>query len=63
MNSSSSAAKVPGTGSPSTALCRIVREVDTPTAPASIASRTMAAMAFRSAASAGSLRAPRSPMT
>ena len=37
-NSSSSAAKVPGTGSPSMARWAIVREVEKPSAPASIAS-------------------------
>ena len=37
-NSSSSAAKVPGTGSPSMARCPSVRDVEKPSAPASIAS-------------------------
>ena len=44
-NSSSSAANVPGTGSPSIARCTIVREVEKPSAPAAIASRTIAAIA------------------
>ena len=62
-NSSSSAAKVPGTGSPSMAMCAIVRDVDTPSAPAAIASRTIAAIASMSSAVAGWFFAPRSPMT
>ena len=62
-NSSSSAANVPGTGSPSIAMCAIVRDVDTPSAPASIASRTMTAIASMSASVAGSFFAPRSPIT
>ena len=62
-NSSSSAAKVPGTGSPSMARCAIVRDVEKPSAPASMPSRTMAAMAAMSSGVAGSLRAPRSPIT
>ncbi len=37
-NSSSSAANVPGTGSPSIAMCAMVRDVETPSAPAVIAS-------------------------
>ena len=62
-NSSSSAAKVPGTGSPSIARWASVRLVEKPRAPASMPARTMAAMASMSSAVAGSLRAPRSPMT
>ncbi len=62
-NSSSSAAKVPGTGSPSMARWANVREVEKPRAPASMASRTMSAMASMSSAVAGSLAAPRSPIT
>ena len=61
--SSSSAANVPGTGSPSMARWAIVRDVDTPSAPASIPSRTMRAIAAMSSEVAGSLRAPRSPIT
>ncbi len=60
--SSSSAANVPGTGSPSTAVCTVVREVEKPSAPAWIAARTTSAMAAMSSGVAGSLRAPRSPM-
>ena len=40
-NSSSSAAKVPGTGSPSMARWAMVRDVENPSAPAAIASFTM----------------------
>ena len=61
--SSSSAAKVPGTGSPSTAVCMMVREVEKPSAPASMPSRTIAAICSMSSGVAGSLRAPRSPIT
>ena len=42
-------------------LVRIL-EVENPTAPASMASRTIAAMLAMSSGVAGSLRAPRSPM-
>ncbi len=62
-NSSSSAANVPGTGSPSTAVCTIVRLVEKPSAPALIPSRTIAAISAMSCGVAGSLRAPRSPIT
>jgi hypothetical protein len=62
-NSSSSAANVPGTGSPSMARWAIVREVETPSAPASMPSRTMRAICSMSSGVAGSLRAPRSPIT
>ena len=62
-NSSSSAAKVPGTGSPSMAMWAMVREVENPSAPARTASPTMAAIISMSSAVAGSLRAPRSPIT
>jgi len=41
----------------------MVREVDTPSAPASMPSRTMRAIAAMSSGVAGSLRAPRSPIT
>ncbi|SHU83499.1 Uncharacterised protein [Mycobacteroides abscessus subsp. abscessus] len=61
-NNSSSAANVPGTGSPSMARCASVRDDEKPRAPASIASWTSFAMALMSSALAGSLRAPRSPM-
>ncbi len=62
-NSSSSAAKVPGTGSPSMARWARVRLVEKPSAPSSIPARTMAAIASMSSDVAGSLRAPRSPIT
>ena len=62
-NSSSSAANVPGTGSPSIAMCAIVRLVEKPSAPASMPSRTMRAIASMSSAVAGSFLAPRSPIT
>ena len=62
-NSSSSAANVPGTGSPSMARWASVRLVEKPSAPASMPSFTMAAIASMSSAVAGSLRAPRSPIT
>ena len=62
-NSSSSAAKVPGTGSPSIAMCAIVRLVEKPSAPASIPSRTMRDIASMSSGVAGSFFAPRSPIT
>ena len=45
------------------AVCTIVREVEKPSAPASIAARTSSAMAAMSSGVAGSLRAPRSPIT
>ena len=62
-NSSSSAAKVPGTGSPSMARWAMVRDVENPSAPAPIASLTSCFMAAMSSAVAASLRAPRSPIT
>ena len=62
-NSSSSAANVPGTGSPSIAVWAIVRDVEKPSAPASMASRTSSVMRSMSSGVAGSLRAPRSPIT
>ena len=46
-NSSSSAANVPGTGRPSMARCPSVREVEKPSAPASTASCTIAAIAAK----------------
>ena len=61
--SSSAAANVPGTGSPSMARWRSVREVVNPSAPAATPSRTIAAMPAMSSAVAGWLRAPRSPIT
>ncbi len=62
-SSSSSPAKVPGTGSPSTARCSMVREVVKPSAPAAMPSRTMRAMPAMSSAVAFSFFAPRSPIT
>ena len=62
-NSSSSAANVPGTGSPSMAVWAMVRDVENPSAPAAIASLTMAFIAWMSSGVADSLRAPRSPIT
>ena len=62
-NSSSSAANVPGTGSPSMARWASVRDVEKPRAPAAIASLTIAFIASMSSGVAGSLRAPRSPIT
>ena len=41
----------------------MVREVENPSAPAAIASLTMAFIASMSSGVAGSLRAPRSPIT
>ena len=61
--SSSSWAKVPGTGSPSTARWPMVRDVEKPSAPASNPSRTISYIFWMSSAVAGSLRAPRSPIT
>ena len=61
--SSASAAKVPGTGSPSIARWAKVREVEIPNAPAcsaSIPSRRISAM---SSSLAASFFAPRSPIT
>ena len=60
---SSSLACVPGTTSPSIARCISVRDIEKPSAPASIASRTIAAISRTSAALAGSFFAPRSPIT
>jgi hypothetical protein len=62
-NSSSRVAKVPGTGRPSLALWIIVREVEKPSAPACRPSRTKRAISAMSSAVAGSLAAPRSPIT
>ncbi len=62
-NSSSSAANVPGTGSPVIARCAIVREVEKPSAPAATPSFTSAAIAAMSSGVAGSFFAPRSPIT
>ena len=61
-NSSASAAYVPGTASPSMARCPSVRDVENPSAPASMASWTMRAIAAMSSSVASSLRAPRSPI-
>ena len=55
-NSSSSAANVPGTGRPSMARWPSVRDVEKPSAPASIASCTIGAIAAISSGVAGSLR-------
>ncbi len=60
---SSSAAYVPGTSRPSTALCSSNRFTDTPTAPAATPSVTSSAMRAMSSAVAGSFAAPRSPIT
>ncbi len=63
-NSSSSAANVPGTGSPSTARWAIVREVEKPErAGGDAVARRSSAIASMSSGVAGSLRAPRSPIT
>ena len=62
-NSSSSAAKVPGTGSPSMAMWAMVREVEKPKAPARRASATMSRIWAMSSGVAGSFLAPRSPIT
>ena len=53
---------MPGTGSPFIAVWPSVREVEKPSAPASIASCTIRAIASMSSGVAGSLRAPRSPI-
>jgi hypothetical protein len=60
---SSSAANVPGTSRPSTALWSSRRLTETPTAPAATPSVTSAAMRAMSSSVAGSLAAPRSPIT
>ena len=60
---SSRAANVPGTGSPSRALWFKVREVEKPIAPACRASQMIFAICSMSSAVAGSLSAPRSPIT
>ncbi len=57
------AANVPGTSRPSTALCSSSRFTETPTAPAATPSVTSAAMRAMSSSVAGSLAAPRSPIT
>ena len=62
-NNSSSAANVPGTGSPSIARCVIVRLVEKPKAPAVIASSARRAISATSAGVAGSFFAPRIPIT
>ena len=62
-STSSSGAYVPGTGRPDRALCPMVRDVVKPTAPAAMASPTIADMAAMSSAVASSLAAPRSPIT
>jgi hypothetical protein len=61
--SSSLVAVVPGTSSPSIERCRMVRELEKPSAPARSPSSTIAAMRAMSSAVGSSLRAPLSPMT
>ena len=61
--SSSSSANVPGTGSPFAVRCARTRDVEKPSAPASIASRTIRPIASMSVEVACSLRMPRSPIT
>ena len=61
--SSASEAKVPGTSSPSSDLWLSDRDVEKPTAPAAMASRTCRAISAMSAGVASSLAAPRSPIT
>jgi hypothetical protein len=60
---SSSEANVPGTTSPSIARCTSVRDIEKPSAPASMPSRTIAAICATSSGAAGSFFAPRSPIT
>ena len=62
-SSSSGAASVPGTSSPSFERCSGVRLVEKPSAPARSASSTSSAIWRASSAVAGSLAAPRSPIT
>ena len=59
--SSSADAKVPGTSSPSRDVWFSDREVEKPTAPASMAARTWVAISAMSAAVASSLFAPAPP--
>ena len=61
--SSAGDAVVPAASSPSLARWMIVRVVENPTAPASIASRTRADMVAISAGVASALAPPRSPIT
>lgn len=61
ISSSSAVANVPGTGRPSTAVCRASRFVEKPSAPARILSETSSAMPCMSCSVAGSLAAPRCP--
>jgi len=61
--SSSGEAVVPAANSPSLARWMIVRVVEKPTAPASIASRTRDAIAAISSGVASALAPPRSPIT
>ncbi|MNV69985.1 hypothetical protein D3C71_1629220 [compost metagenome] len=60
---SSPVAKVPGGYLRSSYLCRKVRDVENPTAPACRAARTTSRMASRSAGEASSWWMARSPMT
>ena len=62
-SSSSSAANVPGTGAPHSERWPIVRDVEKPSAPASMASATRRAWVAMSSAVASSLATPRSPIT
>ena len=56
-------AKVPGHLAPVDALCSSSRFTETPTAPAATPSATSSAMRLMSSSVAGSLAAPRSPIT
>jgi hypothetical protein len=60
--SSSGVAHVPGTGRPSGTVCRSVREVEKPSAPASMASSTSSTIAAMSSSVAGVSSMLRSPM-
>jgi hypothetical protein len=61
--SSSGRANVPGTGRPSGTVCRKLREDENPSAPASTASPTSAAMRAMSSSVAGASSRLRGPMT
>ena len=62
-SNSRASAWVPGTSSPSFDRCKGVRLVENPSAPARSASSTKAAIWLMSSSVAGSLAAPRSPIT
>ena len=62
-SSSGSVAVVPGTSSPSIDLCKTVRDVETPSAPARTPSSTNRPISAISSAVGSSLSAPRSPIT